>query len=736
MKLKIFQSLRGKLLLGVSALVIGPSVTISILATHHYSSELRETAVMEAENIAYSIALEATDNILVNDLVALQRTLNHHKNSNASLAYLFIVRNGQIIAHTFDGGYPPSLITANRGLPDSDTRFKKIRSETGEHFIDIAWPILHGRAGVLRLGLTEKPLQDKIRRLWVDMCLFALGVSLPALIGGLFFVRRMIAPLSALAAAAENTDDVHIGVMLRENSSDEVGKLTVSFNRMIARLKEYTEQLELKTMNLDNANREMETFCRIIKQIGGQHSLDGLGSFLMKELQGILGPHAMLLYIYSGDRELLFQLSERGTLAIKEKEQIDHAFHLFSDLEGITISPKDELTPPLLPDFISTEHRQTLIPLRSGEHVDGALLILCPSGCPCERKALELVDLVLEQAAGTLKRAVSHQEEIHDLMSRRERVTEFSGIIGKDTKMQEVFKLIEDVAPTDATVLIQGGSGTGKELAARAIHHHSPRKDNPFVVINCSAYPSTLLESELFGHEKGAFTGAIRQRSGRFEQADTGSVFLDEIAEIPPSAQIKLLRVLQTHKFKRLGGNAILSVDVRIIAATNKDLLQQVKNGEFREDLYYRLNVIPLILPPLKDRPNDIPLLARHFLRIFSTEQGKDIRDISPEAMRRLLEFTWPGNVRELENTIEHTVVLAKGHRIELTDLPSLLLDAPSIHSTGSMGTITENEKNLLINVLEECNWNKKQTAIRLGISRSSLYSKLNKHQITKPTIH
>lgn len=720
----------------VSALVIGSSLIISVIGINRYRSVLRETAIAEAENIAYSIALEATDNILVNDLVTLQRTLDHHKNSNASLAYLFIVRDGQVLAHTFEGGYPPSLIPANKGLPGSEIRFKKIRSETGERFIDIAWPILHGRAGVLRLGLAEKPFQDNVRQLWIDMGLFTLGIFVLAVVVSFFSIRRIISPLSALAAAAENIDEAHLDATLSLKSDDEVGRLALSFNRMLARLRDYTEHLELKTRKLDNANREMQTFCHIIKQIGGQRSLDGVGTFLLRELQGILGAHHLLLYIFSGDHKLLFQLSERGILVLNEKEPIQHASDIFDHLEGITISPKEGLVPPLLPDFIPAEHRQTLIPLRTGEHVDGALLILCPSDCPCEKKALGLVDLVLEQASETLKRAVFHQEEILELMSRRERITEFSGIIGKDTKMQEVFKLIEDVAPTDATVLIQGGSGTGKELVARAIHHHSPRKNNPFVVINCSAYPATLLESELFGHEKGAFTGAIRQRSGRFEQADTGTVFLDEIAEIPPPAQIKLLRVLQTHKFKRLGGNPILSVDVRILSATNKDLLEQVKKGEFREDLYYRLNVIPVIIPPLRNRPNDIPLLARHFLRIFSAEQEKDIRDISPEAMRQLLEFTWPGNVRELENAIEHAVVLAKGNRIELTDLPSLLLEVSAIDTAGSMGTIPENEKRLLIAVLEECNWNKKQTAIRLGISRSSLYSKLNKYQITKPTIH
>jgi two-component system response regulator HydG len=302
--------------------------------------------------------------------------------------------------------------------------------------------------------------------------------------------------------------------------------------------------------------------------------------------------------------------------------------------------------------------------------------------------------------------------------------------------LKPLYKLIEDIAPTDATVLIQGESGTGKELVARAIHRESPRKTKPFVVINCSAYPATLLESELFGHEKGAFTGAIRQKSGRFEQAHGGTVFLDEIGEIAPSAQIKLLRVLQTQKFERIGGEKTLNVNVRIIAATNKELLQQVKQGTFREDLYYRLNVIPINLPPLSARSNDIPLLARHFLRRFATEQGKEIEDFSPEAMRLLLDHTWPGNVRELENTVEHATVLAKGTRIEASDLPAMLYSAASTIQATKQPTLVQNEIKLLQEVLEECDWNKKQAAKRLGISRSTLYDKIKKYQIAQPTTH
>jgi two-component system response regulator HydG len=271
------------------------------------------------------------------------------------------------------------------------------------------------------------------------------------------------------------------------------------------------------------------------------------------------------------------------------------------------------------------------------------------------------------------------------------------------------------------------------------IHFNSRRRSKPFIKINCANIPETLLESELFGHEKGAFTGAIRQKSGRFEQANNGTVFLDEIGEISPSAQIKLLRILQSRKFERIGGESTLTVNTRILAATNKDLHHEVSAGNFREDLFYRLNVIPIDLPPLKDRRNDIPLLARHFLQKFAEQNKKIVQDISAEAMRLLLDYDWPGNVRELENSIERATIIAKGKYVEVSELPLTIQQAkpkvPKIPNATDR-SITANEKNLLKEVLYECNWNKKEAAARLGISRSTLYEKLKKYKIIKPTIH
>ena len=394
-----------------------------------------------------------------------------------------------------------------------------------------------------------------------------------------------------------------------------------------------------------------------------------------------------------------------------------------------------------LPDAYEAAERMVAFPLRHEGQFLGAMLVACPGGCNCVTKDLDIVEIILAQSTGAIRRAIAHEEEIRELRTRIEKSSGFGDLIGKDPQMQVIYKLIGDVAPTDATVLIQGESGTGKELVARAIHNNSLRKDDPFIVINCSAYPATLLESELFGHEKGAFTGAIRQKAGRFEQAEGGTVFLDEIGEISPTAQIKLLRILQSRKYERVGGEKTLTVDTRILAATNKDLQQEVKTGKFREDLFYRLNVIPIQVPPLRNRRNDIPLLARQFLEKFAEDQNKAVQRFSPEAMRLLLNYDWPGNVRELENSVEHATVIVKSRIVEISELPGVIQQSrpkPRISklSNGSDRSIIENEKNLLKEVLDECNWNKKETAAKLGISRSTLYEKLKKYNITKPTVH
>jgi DNA-binding NtrC family response regulator len=332
-------------------------------------------------------------------------------------------------------------------------------------------------------------------------------------------------------------------------------------------------------------------------------------------------------------------------------------------------------------------------------------------------------------------------KDLHDELKREkdknilltqalERRYSFGSIFGKNTRMQEVFELISDIADTDSTVLIQGESGTGKELIARAIHFNSYRKNKPFIVANCSAYSQNLLESELFGHEKGSFTGAIRRKIGRFEMANGGTIFLDEIGEVSPPTQILLLRVLQDHRFERVGGEETLEVDVRVIAATNNNLTEEMKKGTFREDLYYRLNVIPIFVPPLRERKDDIPLLASHFLQKFSRERGKEVTSFSPEVMEILLAHSWPGNVRELENVIEHAIIIAKQEKVLTKNLPQFLLQRPL--PPQEFTTLQDYEKNLILKTLQETNWNKHKAAKRLNINRSTLYGKMRRYGLEK----
>ena len=284
-------------------------------------------------------------------------------------------------------------------------------------------------------------------------------------------------------------------------------------------------------------------------------------------------------------------------------------------------------------------------------------------------------------ATETMMKPVSPDDAVataRRLIERR-KLQERTGIYGESAPIQEVLVKIEQMAPVSSTVLIQGESGTGKELVAKAIHDLSPRRGKPFIAVNCAALPDTLLESELFGHEKGAFTGAAERRLGRFELADTGTIFLDEIGEIPPSTQVKLLRVLESRTFFRVGGVQPIKVDVRVLAATNRPLRDAVALGEFRDDLYYRLNVLNIYLPPLRERREDIPLLVRRFIRELAREHDRTFRGIMPEAMQRLVTAPWPGNVRQLRNLIESMVVLAPGAEIRAADIPADILDGPSL---------------------------------------------------------
>ncbi len=387
---------------------------------------------------------------------------------------------------------------------------------------------------------------------------------------------------------------------------------------------------------------------------------------------------------------------------------------------------------------IRTIHPETqVIIITAYGSIDSAVTAMKEGASDYLTKPFSMDELLL-----VIRRLLRMKQLEEENVLLRERIEErfgLEGLVGKSPQMQKIYDLIETVSQTDATVLIQGESGTGKEMVANAIHFKSLRKNGPFVKVNCSALPETLLESELFGHEKGAFTGAIKQRKGRFEMADGGTLFLDEIGELSPGVQVKLLRVLQERKFERVGGNETLSVNVRLICATQKDLKEEIQRGDFREDLYYRLNVVPIQLPPLRERREDILLLADHFLEKFSRKMGKEITGLSQEAKTLLLKYPFPGNIRELENMLERAIALLKGKVIQAGDLPEEVCEntmpiqtlCEKIQASRPLATaVSLFEKEYIQSVLEKTKGKKGQAAELLGISRKTLWEKIKELEI------
>ncbi len=347
--------------------------------------------------------------------------------------------------------------------------------------------------------------------------------------------------------------------------------------------------------------------------------------------------------------------------------------------------------------------------------------------------------LQIDELEMRIARALRHQNlETENVSLRQQLDTQFGfeNIVGKSPAMKEIFEVVQQVAPTRATVLLMGESGTGKEIFAKAIHQLSPRAKQPFVAVHCAALSPTLLESELFGHEKGAFTGAHERRIGRFEQAQGGTLFLDEIGEIDAAIQVKLLRFLGERTFERVGSNKTLTADVRLVAATNKNLEELVKTGTFREDLFFRLRVVEILLPPLRERTGDIPLLAQRFLRDFAEENKKSVNEFTSDALELLMKYSWPGNVRELRTAIEHAVVLCRGEKITARDLPpsvragnAVASDAGRMLARNDL-TVKEAEKQLIARALKETNGNRTLAAEKIGMSRRTFHRKLHVYHL------
>jgi DNA-binding NtrC family response regulator len=344
--------------------------------------------------------------------------------------------------------------------------------------------------------------------------------------------------------------------------------------------------------------------------------------------------------------------------------------------------------------------------------------------------------LQIEELEMRIARALKQQNlEVENVSLRKQLDAKFGleNIIGESPVMKEIFEVVQQVAPTRATVMVTGESGTGKELIAKALHQLSPRAKQPFVTVHCAALAPTLLESELFGHEKGAFTGAHERRIGRFEQAQGGTLFLDEIGEIDATIQVKLLRFLGERTFERVGSNKTLSADVRLVAATNKNLEELAKAGKFREDLFFRLRVVEIELPPLRERAGDVPLLAQSFLQEFAKENGKPVNDFTADALRLLMNYPWPGNVRELRTAIEHAVVLCRGEKISARDLPPSVRGGRTTENQLSQRndlTVKEAEKQLIMRALKETDGNRTRAAQKIGMSRRTFHRKLHAYHL------
>lgn len=383
-------------------------------------------------------------------------------------------------------------------------------------------------------------------------------------------------------------------------------------------------------------------------------------------------------------------------------------------MDGIELMKKARDIVPTISTVIITAHgtiQTAITAIREGAY-DFIEKPFCP----------EKVELII-------RNLVEHHNLVEENITLRRKIEDkhsFEGIIAKSPKMIKIFELIKTVAPTNTTVLITGESGTGKEIVARAIHHQSQRRNKPFIVTSCAALPESLLESELFGYEKGSFTGAVERRKGKFEAADTGTLFLDEIGEIDGNTQVHLLRALEEKKITRIGSNEEIGVNVRIIAATNKKLRTLIEQEKFREDLYYRLNVLTIDLPPLRSRREDILPLAEHFLKKYAKENDRPVRNFSAEVVEFMLNYDWPGNVRELENMIERGVVLSKDKAITLSEFPQELTNPAQ--SKGK--TLEALERNHILKVLEDTGGNIARSAKMLGIHRMTLYNKLKKYDI------
>uniref|UniRef100_A0A7V6A4G4 PAS domain S-box protein n=1 Tax=Desulfobacca acetoxidans TaxID=60893 RepID=A0A7V6A4G4_9BACT len=515
--------------------------------------------------------------------------------------------------------------------------------------------------------------------------------------------------------------------------------LVICLERDVTDRRRMEESLAFRSQELQKTQHQMEKLSEIARERSNRRSLPELVQYLHDILSELFPQADPLFLLLDADKNRLLLLEECSDLVtgplkrlVRRLEKVgllDELVNYFSHLKEPhlvtyadrgTMAPYFKVISRIYPSWFG-------LPLFIQQHCLGFFLLGSHLPQGYSREELNFFHALFGQVACYLRYLVRQETSFALSPAPVPEKIQFGDIIGQSKKMHEIYELIDLVSRTDATVLIMGENGTGKELVARTIHHQSKRSRGPFVVANCSAYSPTLLESELFGHEKGAFTGAIRRKKGRFELAQGGTLFLDEIGDIPPATQVLLLRFLQDHCFERVGGEATIESNVRVLAATNKDLYRAVQEGRFRDDLYYRLNVITINLPALRERKEDIPLLCQHFLEKYNLKENKRIARFSADAMQTLMDFDWPGNVRQLENAVSHAVILAQGEDIRRRHLPRFLKEAGDEARPTSLA---ETERLLILRVLKEVGWNKHEAARRLRVSRSTLYSKIRRYDL------
>lgn len=524
------------------------------------------------------------------------------------------------------------------------------------------------------------------------------------------------------------------------SSTGEV-ELVIRMERDVTEKRKMEEALAFRSKELERTQHQLETLFEVSRRVGAESSLHGLVHFLQDFTERIFPDSDPMFMLLDAAGERLLSFEECYPEAINPLQRMQlipgrnmvlaelaRSLRRMKDPRVATSADGQEL-PPLLHRIAETYPSWFGLPILVRQDCIGYFLLGSKTKTGYLREDLRFFQALFAQNAGHIRSLVLHEAEIARFRKEPGEPVSRGEIIGQGKRIREIYDLIDLVATSDATVLITGENGTGKELVARAIHKQNYHRNGPFVVANCSAYSPSLLESELFGHEKGAFTGAIRQKKGRIERAQDGTLFLDEIGDISLATQVLLLRFLQDRCFERVGGEETIEADVRVLAATNRDLRRDVEEGRFRDDLYYRLNVFSINLPPLRDRKEDIPLLTRHFLAKHIEKEGKNIPKIGSDVMQALMDYHWPGNVRQLENALSYAVILCQGEEITIRHLPPFLKESSGTSAELSLGAM---ERRMIRKALEESSGNKHEAARRLQVSRSTLYSKIRRYGLEK----